>query len=174
MLLSSYLQLVYTSELLSYLQLCGKSWLMPDFEFLLRTECGTTTFRRWIIPKPGDFNFPCLPVQKGSVWPSAQYLKQCQQWRKFFSLHFLNLRYLLWSILPKAWGWVLTVRDFSWLSISDILLSNLSNNFVKFLFDVDESLSLWCSKAEKEKHSLCFSYFWRQNFLLYLSLLQQP
>ena len=112
-----------------------------------------TSFRHWITSTPGDFNeFPCLPGQKRAVWPSAQHLKQCQQSLKFFSLHFLHLRSLLWNILSKPCRLVLTIRDFSWLSISDILLSNFSNNFVKLLlFDVDDSLSLWCSKAETVK-----------------------
>ena len=56
MLQPSYLQLWYTFtyitldlltyftlNLLTYLQQCRKSWVMPDFEFLSRTECVTTT-----------------------------------------------------------------------------------------------------------------------------------
>ena len=154
MLLSSHLQLSYASELLTAWQILNNArfWIFGEKLMWYYYWTFNTSFRHWITPTPGDFNyFPCLPGQKRAVWPSAQHLKQCQWSLKFFSLHFLHLRSLLWIILPKPYRWILTDRDFSWVSISDILLSNFSNDFAKFLFDVDNSLWLWCSTAETAK-----------------------
>ena len=86
------------------------------------------------------------------IWPrSSQNLVVFLQFTGPVNVFLLHLRSLLWSVLLKPCRRVLTVRDFSWLSILDVLLSNFSNNFVKRLFGVDDSLSLWCSEAETVK-----------------------
>ena len=119
---------------------------MQDFEYPPKTECGTTNggwtnfnVTGWPAHPVTSTSFPVFLDKNVRYDPLHSIWSNTINHSNPFHCNFLHLRSLLWCLLFKPCHWVLTVKGFSLLSISGILLSNFLNKFIKVLFGVDDT-----------------------------------